>query len=241
MITLGLDPSLRAYGSSIVNTDAIGLERRIASAHYGTLSSSVPVARFIHFQSIVKDLIEKYKPDAVGIESPAYGGGPFQTVHFGLMMFSLVPIFEARVDCVLFDPATLKLLAKEDPKLKKGLMGKLDMQRRVQLLTNDPHIIDNNEADAFLVAYYTARLIGLIKGEIKPEELTPSEKQVFVLRTKKVKTIKGTKIRRIGHVFRANSRYFEYSKVPVGDIALPKKSEISKEIIEFLENLEEQL
>ena len=63
----------------------MGLERRIASAHHGTLSSSVPVARFIHFQSIVKDLIERYKPDAVGIESPAYGGNiQFVAVHFGL-------------------------------------------------------------------------------------------------------------------------------------------------------------
>jgi hypothetical protein len=176
----------------------------------------------------------------VGIESPAYGGNiQFTAIHFGLMLFSLVPIFEARIDCVLFDPATLKLLAKEDSKFKKGLMGKLDMQRRVQILTNDHHALNDNEADAFLVAYYTARLIGLMKGEIKPEELTPSEKQVFVLRTKRVKTIKGIKIKRIGHIFRANSRYFELSKIPAGDVALPKKSEINKEIIEFLESLEE--
>ena len=240
MITAGCDPSLRSYGFSVNDSLAIGLERRVTSFHEATLSSSVPVARFIHFQSIVKELIDKYKPDAIGIESPAYGGNiQFVAIHFGLMLFSLVPIFEARIDCVLFDPATLKLLAKEDPKNKKGQMSKLDMQRRVQLLTNDPKVLNDNEADAFLVGYYAARLIGLMKGEIKPEELTPSEKQVFVLRTKKVKTLKGTKIKRIGHVFRANSCYFEYSKIPIGDVALPKKSEINKEIIEFLENLEE--
>jgi Holliday junction resolvasome RuvABC endonuclease subunit len=239
MRTLGLDPSLRSYGWAIHDSLATGPFRRVSSGHEGTLPSTVPVARFLHFQSLVDNLINKYHPDAIGIESPAYSAGPFQTVHFGLMMFSLVPIFEARLNCVLFDPATLKSLAKEDPTKKKGDMSKLDMQRRVQIDTMDPHVIDNNEADAYLVGLYTARLIELIKGSIPIECLTPAERRIFVLRTKKIKTLKGKKICRIGHIFRENNRYFNFSNIPLGIVTLPEKSQINPKLLEYLENLEE--
>lgn len=238
MRTLGSDPSLTGYGWAIHDSDATGLKRRVASGHENTLPSTVPVARFMHFQSLISSLIDKYKPDVFGIESPAYGAGPFQSIHFGLMMFSLVPVFESRIDCALFDPATLKLLAKGDPKEKRGAMGKLDMQRKVQLDTLDPNIIDNNEADAYLVAYFATRLTKLIRGELDPSELTPSEKRVFILRTRTIKTIKGKKIRHVGHVFRENSRFFEYSRIPAGSVALPNKHEIKKDILNFIEDLE---
>jgi len=235
-----MDPSLKAYGWSVHDSLGIGLNRRIASGHEETLPSTVPVARFLHFQSLISNLIKTYSPDSVCVESPAYSAGPFQTIHFGLMMFSLVPVFEARIDCVLFDPATLKLLAKEDTSKKKGAMTKLDMQRRVQMDTMDPHIIDNNEADAYLCALYGTRLIELMKGIISPTQLTPSEKQVFVMRTKKIKTITGIKIKRIGHIFRENNRFFEFSKIPNGSVALPKKNEINPTVLKFLESLNEQ-
>lgn len=238
MRTLGSDPSLTGYGWAIHDSDATGLKRRIASGHENTLPSTVPVARFMHFQSLINSLIERYEPDAVGIESPAYSAGPFQSIHFGLMMFSLVPVFEKRINCALFDPATLKLLAKGDPKEKRGAMGKLDMQRKVQLDTLDSNVIDNNEADAYLVAYFTARLVQLMNGKLDPSQLTPAEKRVFILRTKTIKTMAGKKIKRVGHVFRENSRFYEYSRIPIGSVALPRKHEIKKEVLDFIENLE---
>lgn len=230
---MGLDPSLRAFGISIMDISAKGMARRIFSHHEGTLVTSVPVTRFIHFQSIVKKYIDEYNPDVIGIESPAYDAGPFQSIHFGLMIFSLVPIFERRIDCALFDPATLKALAKGDPK-KKGKMGKMEMQRAVQIDTSDPHPINDNEADAYLVALFTAKLYGVIRGQNSVESLSPAEKRVFIEKTKKIKTIKGSKIKRTGHVFRENNRFYEFSKVPKGSIDLPKKSDINPEILKFL-------
>jgi Holliday junction resolvasome RuvABC endonuclease subunit len=240
MRTLGLDPSLLAYGWAVHESTASGLARRVASGHEGTLPSTVPVARFLHFQSLVASLIEEYRPEAIGIESPAYHAGPFQTIHFGLMMFSLVPAFEARLDCALFDPSTLKSLAKGDPLKKKGDMSKLDMQRVVQRDTMDPTVIDNNEADAYLAALFAARLIELVHGSITPTVLTPAEQRVFLLKTRKAKTLTGVKTRRIGHVFRENSRFFELSRVPKGSVSLPKKSAIRAELLKFLEDLESQ-
>lgn len=235
MKALGLDPSLRAYGWAYHNDEATGRLRRASSGHEETLPSTIPVARFMHFRSMVGKLIRDYNPDVIGIESPAYSAGPFQTIHFGLMMFSLEAAFEARKDCVLFDPATLKLLARSDPKLKKGQMSKLDMQRVVSFDTMDPSLIDNNEADAYCVAMFAARLKRVLNGSVQPSSLTPSEKHVFLGR-KKISP--GRKIKRMAHVFRENSRFFRFSSVPVGDVSLPKRSEIRPELMTFLNELE---
>jgi len=239
MITLGLDPSFKSYGWAIHDSSAIGRARRIASGHEGTLSDIVPVARYLHFQSFVEDLLRKFPEiKAVGIESPAFEAGPFQSIHFGLMMFSQIPVFEYRKDLVLYDPTTLKYLAKEDPKKKKGMMSKADMQRAVQLDTMDTKVIDNNEADAYLIALYTARFLEMNSGNVDPKNLTPSEFAVFLGRKRKVKTVAGDKVKRIAHAFRANSRYYQFSSVPRGSVKLPKKNSIDPILLKFLEDLE---
>ena len=62
MITLGLDPSLTAFGWSINDSEASGLARRVASGHEETLPTTVPVARFIHYRSMVKRLLNTFEP-----------------------------------------------------------------------------------------------------------------------------------------------------------------------------------
>jgi hypothetical protein len=239
VLTLGLDPSLRSYGWAIHDSSATGRARRVASGHEGTLSDVVPVARFLHFQALVEDLLRKFPEiEAVGIESPAYEAGPFQTIHFGLMMFSQIPIFERRKDLVLYDPTTLKYLAKEDPMKRKGFMGKADMQRKVQLDTMDVNVIDNNEADAYLIALYSARMMMLLNGTLKPEQLTPSEKSVFMTRERKMKRSGKTVKKKVSHIFREGSRYFKFSQIPQGSVKLPQKTAISSSLIKFLEELE---
>lgn len=237
MITLGLDPSLRAYGWAIHDSSATGMSRKIASGHEGTLSSAVPVARFMHFRAMVRDILKRYPEiQAVGIESPAYSAGPFQTIHFGLMMFSLEAVFERRLDCVLFDPATLKRLSRPDG--KKGEMTKLDMQRRVQFDTLDVSVIDNNEADAYMVALHAAKFLCVRNGQVHPSALSANEVAVYIGKTRKIKTLKGVRIKRIAHVFRENNRYFSFSQIPQGDLNKPKKQSINPEILKFLESLE---
>lgn len=238
MLVLGLDPSLSAYGWAVHDPDASGLARRVASGHEGTIPSTVPVVRFAHFRTMVANLLDKFKPDLVGIESPAYQAGPFQRIHFGLMMFSLEAVFDRRKDCVMFDPSTLKLLARGDPKTRRGAMTKLDMQRQVQLDTMDSSVINNNEADAYLVAKYAARFFKMQSGSLAPEDLTPAERSVFITRSRKVKTLSGTVKKRVAHVFRENSRYFSFSKIPAGSVCLPGKSEVNPDILRFLKEVE---
>jgi Holliday junction resolvasome RuvABC endonuclease subunit len=232
MLTLGLDPSLRAYGWAVYDSNAANSKnRRVASGHEGTLSLTVPVARFMHFRALVKDLLNRYSIQAVGIESPAYGGGHFSEQHFGLMMFSLEAVFEKRIDCVLFDPTTLKFMTTG-----KANAGKLDMQRFVQLNIMSTTILQNDEADAFCVARATARFMEIQNGTMPVGELSDHEKKVFLTRTRKKKTATGTKIvKRTAHVFRENSRYFSFSKVPAGDVTLPSKSMINTDLLNWLE------
>jgi len=229
MRTLGLDPSLRAYGWCVYDSEAPIRERRVASGHEGTLSLTVPVARFMHFRSMVVDLLDRYEVQAVGIESPAYGGGPFSENHFGLMMFSLEAIFEYRKDCVLFDPTTLKFL------VGKSTFGKMDMQRFVQLDTMDPKVINNDEADAYCVARFASRFMNLRSSNLDPSDLSENEKRVFLQRTRKLKSAAGIqRVKRTAHAFRENSRFFCFSQVPRGDVKLPSRGQINPDLLKWL-------
>jgi len=232
MISIGFDPSLRSYGWAVINTDAIRpSDKLIASGHEGTLASIVPVVRFIHFRTLVASLLKRFNVDVVGIESPAYGGGAFSERHYGLMLYSLEAIFEARKDCVLFDPATLKFL------VGKGSATKTDVQRYVQLDTMNTKVINNDEADSYCIAKFASRFVDTKIGRIRPEDLTASERRVFVERTRKIKTTSGEKItKRIAHIFRENNRYFEFSRVPIGNIDLPEKAKINAELLSWLES-----
>lgn len=234
MITLGLDPSLRSGGWCIYNHYASTPRKKmLASGHQGSVGDIVPVIRFMQFRSLVSHLIKKYDVEAVGIESPAYGGGPFSEQHFGLMLYSLEAIFEARKDCVLFDPTTSKYVATG-----KGTADKADIKNEVQIDTLNPNDIQSDEADAYCIARSTAKFLLLRNGKIKPEDLTVSERKVFLEKIKKKKVLGKTVKKKIAHVFRENSRYFLFSQIPPGDVKLPEKSLIDQDLIDWLENLQ---
>ena len=234
MRALGLDPSLRSYGWCIYDGNASKpRKRRVASGHEATLSTTVPVARFSHFRALVGDLLRRFDVDVVGLESPAYGGGHFSEIHFGLMMYSREAVFAARKDLVLYDPTTLKYLTGFGASASKQ-----DMQKYVQLDTMDPVVINNDEADAYCVGHFATRFMMIRSGDLDPSSISKQEKRVFLSRTKTVKTVRGKVRRRSAHVFRENSRFFEFSKVPPGSVNLPDKDAIDPTLLTWL--LEEE-
>lgn len=235
MRSLGLDPSLTAYGWCVYDSDsAVPSERLVASGHEGTLNSVVPVARFVHFRALVRSLLRRFRVDVVGVESPAYGGGPFSERHFGLMMYSLEAAFEARKDCVLFDPATVKSLATG-----RGDADKDDMRRAVQIDRVSPDPVQSDEADAYLVGRFAARFTMLRKGLLGPEDLSEPERRLFLVRSRKSRrSASGAPVvKRTAHLFRENSRFFEFSRVPPGSVDLPLRSQIRPELLSWLERL----
>jgi Holliday junction resolvasome RuvABC endonuclease subunit len=233
MRALGLDPSLRAYGWCIFDSEASSKrKRRVISGHEKTLPTTVLEVRFVHFRSLVTDLLRRFSVDVVGLESPAYGGGHFSENHFGLMMYSREAVFEARKDLVLFDPTTLKYLTGRGSQASKQ-----DMQRFVQLETMNPNPIQNDEADAFCAARFATRFMQVREGLLDPDDLSKFEKRVFLQRTRKVKRVLGGSVtKRTAHVFRENSRFFAYSKVPQGDVDLPDKDAINPDLLKWLES-----
>lgn len=225
MISLGLDPSLRAYGWCVHNSEENGKNRRVDSGSHSTTSDMVPVVRFMQFREMVGDLIQKYHPQVVGIESPAYDG-PFQVIHHGLLLFSLESIFKHRKDVTFFDPSTLKSLVRGNSS-KKGQINKIDVQRFVSLDMMDPKLLPNDEADAYALGYFAARLFGVLDGSVPPGSLSESEKRVFIEKTRKIKTLKGSVVKPNAQIYRENSRIFRFSKLGSNEIQLPKKSSIN--------------
>lgn len=232
MRALGFDPSLRNYGWAAYNSDApVPSLRKVASGREGTVPLTVPVARFIHFRALVANLLRRYKVDVVGIESPAFSGGPFSEAHYGLMLFTLEAVFDRRVDCVLFDPSTVKLL------VGKGNAKKSDIIDYVQrdLMTSLP--LSSDEADAYCIAKFAARFMLLRRGELSPDDLSSGEQRAFLTRSRRKKKSDGSvSVKRTAHVFRANSRFFEFSKVPSGSVNLPNRSDIDPRLIDWLES-----
>jgi Holliday junction resolvasome RuvABC endonuclease subunit len=233
MRALGLDPSLRAYGWCVYDSGVLRpKDRLVASGHDGTLPTTVPVARFMHYRSLVRDILSRFRVDVVGIESPAYGGGPFSETHFGLMMYTLEAVFERRIDCVLFDPVTVKLLTGS------GSATKSDVQRFVQADRMSPDVVQGDEADAYCIGKFASRFKESMTEVISKSDLTERELRVFYTRKKKVKTLAGTRVKRVAHAFRENSRFFQFSKVPEGSVDLPSKSAIEPALLKWLEDSE---
>lgn len=230
MRALGLDPSLTSFGWCVYDSSApTGPRKLVASGHEGTLNDLVPVARFMHARSMVDSLLRRFKVDVVGIESPAFDGGPFSTSHFSLMMFAMEPIFERRKDLVLFDPTTLKYVSTGNSSASKA-----EMQRAVQLDRMSTDLVQADESDAYHVAMRAARFRMLWTGELSPESLTELEQKVFLQRVRKPSKRSGKPVKRVAHVFRQNSRFYEFSRVPEGSVQLPDKSEIKPELLEWL-------
>lgn len=233
MIAIGLDPSLRAYGYAVLSIDPDGNCTIIESGHEATLSSHVPPARFRHFQQLVESLIERHcDVEVIGVESPAFSAGPYQTIHYCLMQFSMLAAYDKRVDCVLFDPATRESLIRGD---LRGKIHKSDVQKYVQLDTMSTQILDNNEADAYVIGKFAGRFKLLADSKLRPDVLTPAELRIFFEKTKNVKTAASVKQKKIGHLFRENERFFRFSNIPIGDHILPKKKVLDDDILSRLE------
>lgn len=230
MRAAGFDPSLSSYGWTVYDDEASGLEQIVASGHVATKSTTVPVARYCHFRSVVQDILSRFNVDVVGLESPAYGGGAFSERHFGLMMFSMESIFAHRKDLVLYDPSTVKYIATGNNQASKS-----DMIRQAQIELKTTKSLQSDEVDAYHVAKHALRFYKLKNGLIRPEDLTKEERRVFLERTKKSKGTFG-KLKRTAQIFRENNRYFMFSKVPEGETLLPKKDQVNQDLLKWLEN-----
>lgn len=212
MLCIGLDPSMTGFGWCVHDTEAFGPKRVVDKGRFSSPSSDIFVERYIGLRSCIEDLLDDW-PDVtrVGVESPPFGE-LWSEGLYGLFLYVNEALFTRRRDVVYFDPLTVKLLAKEDPEVRRGTMFKADMVAMAKADTGIPKW-NADEADAYHIARFSARFWQLFDGSIEPDVLLPSEAHVFL----KEKTFKKGKhageTHRDGTLFRENERFFRFSQV----------------------------
>lgn len=212
MFTLGLDPSLRGFGWCVHDSNAVGRDRVIAKGRWKTTRKSVWVQRYMELRENVGRTLDEYPQiQAVGVESPSYGE-LFSSGLYGLFLVVNEAIYVRRKDVVYFDPLTVKMLAKEDPAIRKGKMFKSDMVDAAKADAGGGRW-NADEADAYQVAHSAARFWMLLAGEITDEDLNPSEHQAFVKIHTFTKGVKKGLTVKLGAVYKENQRFFRFSQL----------------------------
>ncbi len=212
MITLGLDPSLTGFGWAIHDSNAEGPSRLIERGLFKTTPRELFVHRYMYLRRSVFELLrDRPAVENVAVESPPYGA-LFSEGLYGLYLYVNEALVLARKDVVFFDPQTLKMLVKVDPKVRKGKMSKSDM---IQAAKDDTGIRkwNHNEADAYHVARFGSRFFSYYAGGIGQDQLTPAEIQSFSREKTYKKGKKAGLTEKLGLIFREQDRFFLYSQI----------------------------
>lgn len=215
MIVLGLDPSLTGFGWCVHRSDLDGPKRVVARGVWKTPASKVFVWRYMFMRDSVGQLIDRHpEVQALGVESPPFGE-LWSEGLYGLFLYVTEAIFTRRKDVVFFDPLSVKLLAKMDPSVRRGMMDKRDMIEAAKADTGIKQW-NHNEADAYVVARSAARFWEFQKQGLSEEELTPSERHVFA-RTHRTRD---GQVKRRGLVYREDDRFHRFSSLTPDDVAV---------------------
>jgi hypothetical protein len=218
MITLGLDPSLTGFGWCIHDSTALGAQRIVHSGLFKTSSKALFIKRYADMRENVSGILRQHPNiEAVGVESPPFGE-LWSEGLYGLFLYVNEAIWMARKDVVFFDPGTVKMLAKQNPKVVKGKMFKSDMVEAARAETG--RSLNHNVADAYHIGKFAARFWTLLAGGIAESDLTPAEYQAFAKIHTFVRGKRKGQTVQLGAMFKENQRFFRYSKwseSPVGD------------------------
>jgi len=184
-----------------------------AKGRWSTTPKTMWVERYVILREELQDLLDRYLLiETVGVESPPFGE-LYSEGLYALFLMVNEAIWSRRRDVVYFDPGTLKMLVKEDPKLRKGKLFKSDMIEAAKADTGIKKW-NSDEADAYHVARFTARFWKVVRGEIGKEDLTPSEHRAFLrIHTFTRGKRKGETVK-TGAVFKEDQRYFRFSLLP---------------------------
>jgi len=185
----------------------------MAKGRWSTSSKDIWVARYVELREEVKSLLDRYLViEAVGVESPPFGE-QFSEGLYALFVMVNEAVWSRRRDVVHFDPGTVKMLAKQDHKQRKGKMFKSDMIDAAKQDTDIPRW-NADEADAYHIARFAARFWSLLRSDITTDDLTPSEHQAFSREHTFVRGKRAGQTVYTGAVFKENQRYFRFSSLP---------------------------
>jgi len=214
---------MTGFGWCVHDSDATGRARVVKKGRWKTSAKDIFLRRYLFLRENIQTTLDEFPEiQIVGVESPPFGEAWSEGLY-GLFLYVNEAVYTRRRDVVHFDPLTVKLLAKEDPLVRRGKMFKADM---VAMAKADTGIARWNadEADAYHIARFAARFLLLLDGHIDEDVLLPSERHVFLrqrvlLRGGKTAIIKSKttalegRTVGLGTVFRENDRFFRFSKL----------------------------
>lgn len=219
MIVLGIDPSLTGFGWCVHDGSVAGPKRVIAKGYFKTPPSRIIYWRYMYLRKALNQLLDAYpQVEAAGVESPAFGES-YSEGMYGLFLYVNEVLMCRRLDVVYFDPGRVKLMAKMDPKVRRGKMDKSDMVDAAKQDTG-VKVWNHNEADAYIVGRSAARFWDLYHERIEFDELTPAEEQVFLaIHTFKKGRKAGRTIRK-GVLFKEGDRFYRFSQLDPSEVSL---------------------
>jgi len=211
MYILGLDPSLTGFGWCVIDTNQSGRGMIIS---YGVITSQSSTFLSKRYRDIAKELDQvvinecakhAIKIDFVGIEHPPYSAS-YSMGLYALYVYTVEVIMNHRLPFVYFLPTQLKAFAR-------GILGdtgkmfKSDMKdAMIALLDGEwKGRLNNNVADAFLIAFHAGRFKDLLDGNLEESSLTSQEAQAFT-KVEHKKRLGTTEEK--GLIFKKDERYF---------------------------------
>jgi Holliday junction resolvasome RuvABC endonuclease subunit len=211
MISLGLDPSLTGYGWCVHDSTKVGPARIVAKGQFKTSAREIFVRRYKNLRESVRELLNTYAQiECVGVESVTFGN-TWSEGAYALFVMTNEAVYDCKKDVIYFDPLTVKLLAKQDPKVRKGTMFKSDMVTAAKEDTGIKGRFNHNEADAYHIARFAARFWELDNGTLTEADLTPSEQHAFLKTHTYKRGKRAGETVRLGAAFKEGMRFFRFS------------------------------
>jgi len=178
-------------------------EQLIASGRIRTKSKDHFTRRYrAHYEGI-RDVVETYQPDYVGMEKPP----PHSSWSAGLypLWIGIADICtERRIPFTTWMPTSVKAYAR-DVLDDTGKMFKSDMVEAAQLILESKAKLNHNIADAVIInkMSYTLRL--LILGVITEDDLTDKERYIY---TRTVTRKKTGAVEKLGMIYKEGDFFF---------------------------------
>jgi Holliday junction resolvasome RuvABC endonuclease subunit len=212
MRILGLDPSLTNYGWALHDTEGTGRGRIVARGRFQTKPRQFPdeVGRYMYLRAELRRTIVEQQPEAMGVEHPVLGED-YSEGMYGLFLFSLEAIKDAKMDLVLFAPPQVKKYAKDIlQRPKSWKMQKSDMVDAAREHAGGGNW-DHNEADAYHVAALSGRFWKFHAGLLAEDALTSYEVQLFTQIKHITKGKRAGMTQMKGILYRESDRFFRWS------------------------------
>ncbi len=208
---LGLDPSLRAFGWTLIDENLSIVDKGL----FSTEADVIFVDRYIYLREQLRTLIQSCKEKTdhlqVGIESPIFND-LYSEGMYGLFLYSNEALKLEKMDVVFLTPNQVKAHAHEFLGRPKGWkMQKADMVEACKKA--NPHVksINHHQSDAYWVGRIASRFWDAMDGRVEIDALSDLEKKHFTDVDLYIKGAKEGRVKRQGISHKGDDRWFRWS------------------------------